>query len=348
MKTEKEIEATIPSYIEAACEGVFDGTRYFNFNIEDAKKAVYWNYKKAGYDMPVVKAFENPLEAEKWFNQAARDKKQIFEIYSEYRKLNGKPVDKTVDQMECNDTDMTCQYVFTLNVSSDCYHQWYNFIKNEFDVQLDIASEFEECFALQKKSGVYSAIFAEFICCVVKYPKKIHIDANRLPHCTTGSAFEWGYEKYPVEHFYIHGRRLTKEDYNKCLSPDFSAQDWMKEKNADIKAAWFEILGASKVMEILGGEEIDRTTKTHNVILFDEKGLESGVREETEEFILYKTPFSLEEIGEPLAWVRFACPSTGSNYLINVNPVHDNVKDAVLDTCPFEVSWDEYQFTQRG
>jgi hypothetical protein len=132
---------------------------------------------------------------------------------------------------------------------------------------------------------------------------------------------------------------VTSTDFALAADGKLTKDVWMSQCNEDTKAAWFEILGPGKVMQVLGGEQIDSCTTIH-------------VNGEMEEHILYKTPFSLPELGEPLAWVKFVCPSTAASYLISVNPKYDNVKDAVLSTCPFNgsdiKSFDEYQFSARG
>ena len=92
-------------------------------------------------------------------------------------------------------------------------------------------------------------------------------------------------------------------------------------------------------MNILEAKEIDSEMRVHS---------DGGV----DDLRLYKTPFILPELGEKLAWVKFTCPSTNSNYLISVNPKHKKVMDAVLDSCPFYgqeiLSEKDYKFAARG
>ena len=72
MKTLKdftpEIQAKIPEYIKEATEGIFDGKRYNNFNLQDAEKAVNWNYEKCNYKKPVIIVAENIYEQQIFFN----------------------------------------------------------------------------------------------------------------------------------------------------------------------------------------------------------------------------------------------------------------------------------------
>ena len=190
-------------------------------------------------------------------------------------------------------------------------------------------------------SGIYSAIFSELVCVISKYPKKVHRNSDYRLNNNISNAVEWGYssEITKFDCFYINGRNVPNDKFLKAKENNITKEDWINEKNEDIKAAWFEILGAEKVMHILQAKKIDETTIVHK----------NG---ELEELSLYKTDFILEEIGEPLAWIKFICPSTESNYLISTNPVHGKVMDAVIDSCPFfgqEIkNYDDYSFSSRG
>lgn len=320
-----EIIAKIPQYIKDGIRGVFDGELYRNFDIDKAKEAVAWNYKQSNFEVPEVIVVENP--------------KEIFETYKILLKKAGYTKEK-FDKLLA-DFNVSDMYLYTLNVYSQSYYQWYKFIKNEFNLPLTIEKEFEECFKLQQESGIYCALFLDKICIVSKYPKKIYRNSDNNLHNLNGQAVEWGFtsEKSKFNCYYVNGRNIPEELYLKALNGEITKKDWLSETNEDIKSAWYEILGPDKVMEILEAKEIDSQTIVHD----------NG---ELENHILYKTKFILSEIGEHLAWVKFICPSTGSNYLISVNPKWNTCKEAVLDTCPFfgdEIKTpDQYYFTVRG
>jgi len=327
MKTLKdftpEIQAKIPKYIENGLEGIFDGKKYNSFDFNKAKACVKWNYEKAGFKEPLVLVAENPYET--------------LLMYKELLNLN-----KTENIKEIlKKINYYNMYLFTMNIYSNAYYQWYKFLKEEFKLPLTIEKDFEECFKLQRESGIYCALFLDKICIVSKYPKKIYRNAQNNLHNINGYAIEWGYssEKSKFECYYINGRNLSKADYEKALNNQITKKDWLKEKNEDIKAGWFEILGSEKVMNILEAVEIDSEMRIHSDGSLDD-------------LRLYKTPFNVPELNNPLAWVKFICPSTGSNYLISVNPKHNKVMDAVLDTCPFygqEIkSEKDYYFDERG
>jgi hypothetical protein len=176
----------------------------------------------------------------------------------------------------------------------------------------------------------------ENYCFVSDRPKSIHFNLNVRLHKTDGPAIEW-IDGYKIN--YINGREISNENFNKALQNKITKEDWLNEKNEDVKGAWFEILGSEKVMKILEAKEIDSEIRVHS----------NG---DIDDLKLYKTPFILPEIGEALAWVKFICPSTGTNYLISVNPKHNKVMDAVIESSPFygqEIkSEKDYYFTQRG
>ena len=52
MKTLKDLTpdilAKISGYKEKCLEGIYNGERYHNFDLEKAKKAINWNYNKCG------------------------------------------------------------------------------------------------------------------------------------------------------------------------------------------------------------------------------------------------------------------------------------------------------------
>ena len=82
MKTLKdftpEIQAKIPEYQNRVLEPIFNGSKYHNFDIEKAKKAIKWNYEKCGFKMPVVLVAENLLEQQYLFNYLNTPQSNLF------------------------------------------------------------------------------------------------------------------------------------------------------------------------------------------------------------------------------------------------------------------------------
>jgi hypothetical protein len=105
------------------------------------------------------------------------------------------------------------------------------------------------------------------------------------------------------------------------------------EKNSEIRGAMYSVLGEKRIMEMLGAIEIDKQLIQH-------------ANDEVEIVKLFKTSEIFPEIGNnPLAWVKFTCPSTGTDYLIACEPHYINAKDAAISLSIFDNS--EYSFNFR-
>jgi len=356
-----KIQAKIPSYIERALEGVFDGERYEKFNIESAAAAVNWNYEKCGYKKPTIIVAENILEQQLLFNYLKNNEelRQLIQLlfnfkneiplneeikilqldsqlYSQldsqlynqlYNQLDNQLDSQLHSQLDSQLEDYNNSYLFTLNVYSDCFYSWYKFIKEEFKLSLTIEKDFEECFKLQRESNIYSAIFSEAVCVVCKYPKKVYRDEQNRLHNTRNIAVEWGYltEATKCEYYFLHGRNIPSDVFLKCNNGLITKKDFINEQNEDIKAGIYEIIEANKgegsMLSVLGAEEVDKQIIKHK----------TG----SETLILYKTKELFE--GEEdlkgkspaaLAWLKMTCPSTGTNYLIPTDSSFNSVIDA--------------------
>ena len=158
-------------------------------------------------------------------------------------------------------------------------------------------------------------------------------------HNTTGVACEWGYssELNKFNCFYINGRNCPESIFNE--SKKLTKERFLTEKNEDYRAMWYEILGQEKIMKLLGAELIDTGTFVH----------ENGELETVE---LYNTKEKIDGVGDKMAWVKFICPSTGSCYLIDVEPKHKTAMEGAISTSPFygmEINnVDDYKFVERA
>lgn len=102
------------------------------------------------------------------------------------------------------------------NVYSNCYYNWFEFIRKEFNIELSINNDFQKCFSLQRKSNIYSCIFSEYITVVCKYPKKVYRNQNNDLHNTNGIAVEWGsLTGINFDCYYINGRNMPKWIFDK-------------------------------------------------------------------------------------------------------------------------------------
>jgi hypothetical protein len=196
-------------------------------------------------------------------------------------------------------------------------------------LKLTIEDEFEKCFKLQKESGIYSAIFSEAVCIISKYPKKIYRDERFRLHNTKESSIDWGYssEQTKFNCYYIHGRNIPETVFTSPIIKE----KFINETNEEIRGAYYEILGEDKVFELLGAEAIDKQIIIH----------QNG---DIEPIILYKTKENLVN-NQPLAWVKYVCPSTQAPFLISCSPEHINAKEAAVSQSIFTNQ--EYSFNFR-
>ena len=403
MKTLKdltpEIISKIPKYQKKAIEGIFNGERYKNFDIEKAKKAIKWNYEKCGYKMPVVLVAENPLEQQLMFNYLNLNIKyysrilyvlnndkiviKLFEkdvtissyfilfynfnidnqldnqlhnqlrsqLYSQldnqlYSQLHNQLHNQLYNQLRSQlDNQLRSRlgkynynYLFTLNIYSDCYYTWFKFIKEEFNLNLTINTDFEECFKLQKESGIYNAIFSKEVCIISKYPVKIHQETSgqfRL-NSITGKAVEWSNSFIPFDCYYINGVNITKELFDKLSKKEYTFEEWVKEENEEVKSAvlgfYEEKFGNEFVFRFLSKnlKEVDTFVdkKDEKYLKGTTKGMNIGV------YTLFKGNIGETEI----AYVRCYCPSTDRMFFLGVDPRNNNAKDAIASLCRVPVS----------
>ena len=88
------------------------------------------------------------------------------------------------------------------------------------------------------------------------------------------------------------------------------------------------------MLDLLGAKEVDVKVIKHR----------NGDKETV---TLLKTEEVFEEIdGQPFAWVKMVCPSTGTQYLQGVEPHHTNALDAIASLSPFKAK--EYSFNYRS
>jgi len=228
-------------------------------------------------------------------------------------------------------------YLFTSNIYSNVLLAWWKFIKDEFNIDCgEFGITLDSWNDLYLNSGIYSAIFSELLCVVSKYPKKIYRDSNNNLHNNKNLAVDWGYTIKETEFncYYIHGRNIDKLTFEKAVNKTITRDEFLNEKNEDKKAAIYEIIGEQEMMKLLNTEIYDCKTIVHN----------NG---DLEEIQLIKTKNLFPELeNKPLAWVKFTCPSTRSNYHIATNPDFSNALEAAKFHRPFndmdniEYKWD--------
>jgi hypothetical protein len=295
-----EIIAKIPQYQERAVEGVYDGGRYYNFDLEKAKKAIDYNYTQAGFTPP-----KEYIVVE-----------NILEQQMVYQKLSG-------------DKSIANSYLFTLNVYSDCYFTWFKFIKDEFKLPLTIEEEFETHFKLQHESGIYSCILGEETAIICKYPKEIHQEKSgqfRL-HNTQGPAVVWGGCEYDFDLYYIQGRCISKELFDKLSAGKYTVKDFVNENDEEIKSACVAYLQETKGDDYLVSFFKDHLTEVNTFVDKKDDQFMEGTTQSMNVgvYSLFKGNINDTEI----AYVRCYCPSTDRMFFLGVESKHDNAKDAI-------------------
>ena len=223
-------------------------------------------------------------------------------------------------------------YLFTLNIYSNVYYNWYEFLRKEFNLDLTINDNFQECFKLQRDSDIYSCIFSELIAVVCKYPVKVNqqVSDNYFLNSIDESAVIWSNSFAPFDCYYINGLNITKELFEKLSKKEYSFEDWVKEPNEEIKAAvisfYEQKFGNEYVFEFLKKnlKEIDTyVDKKEKKYLLNTVGMNVGVY----------TLFKGSVLNEKIAYVRCYCPSTDRMFFLGVNPDNNNAKDAIASLC---------------
>jgi hypothetical protein len=109
-------------------------------------------------------------------------------------------------------------------------------------------------------TGIFSTIEFENAIIICEKPIICHKNENGM-HCTTGPAIKWrdGYCQY-----YINGRKIDKQLFNKCLSGEVTQSEFLDEQNDERRSAMYMILGEEKIMNLLCAELVDETTVVHD------------------------------------------------------------------------------------
>ena len=215
-----------------------------------------------------------------------------------------------------------------MNICSEEYYTWYEFIRKEFNLPLTVNEDFQECFRLQSESGVYSAVFSESVCVVSKYPLGIYQEPSRFRlNNVEKSAIIWSNSFAPFDCYYVNGLNISKELFEKLSKKEVSFEDWMKEPNEEIKSAilsfYQQKFGDEFLFQFLSKnlKEIDTFVdkKEAKYLKGTTKGMNVGV------YTLFKGNLNDGNI----AYIRCYCPSTDRMFFLGVNPDNNNAKDAI-------------------
>ena len=179
------------------------------------------------------------------------------------------------------------------------------------------------------KSGVFNAY--EFENCVFAIQPPIYVERNsqgRL-HSTSTAAVKF---RDGSSYYFINGRPIPEWVVEK--KDAITKDQFLQEKNSDIKGAIYEVLGSEGIINLLGAEITDTKTIHH-------------ANGDVETVELLKTKDTFPELdNEPMAWVKMTCPSTGTNYLVGVEPQYNDAIEAIASLSPFIK--EEYSFNFRS
>ena len=178
------------------------------------------------------------------------------------------------------------------------------------------------------KSGVYDFVAFRNFLIVSSCPIETHRDQNNRLHNINGASVVFK-DEYSV--FAIHGRILPSWIW--IDKEKITKEQFVLTKNAEIRGGIYAVLGEKKIMELLECLEIDKQLIQHQ-------------NDDVEIVKLFRTIETFSEIGNKhLAWVKFICPSTGTEYLIACEPHHTNAKEAAASLSIFKK--EEYSFDYR-
>jgi hypothetical protein len=166
--------------------------------------------------------------------------------------------------------------------------------------------------------------------CVLAIQPPVHISRNasgRL-HSMEGPAVRF---RDGSSHYFIEGRNIPAWIFEK---KDIITQDrFLTEKNAEMRAAMYSVVDQKHMLQMLGAKTVHTSEIRHA----------NGDIETVE---LLKTRNKFPDTGnQPFAWVKVTCPSTGTDYLLGVEPKYENAAEALTSLSMFDKN--EYSFDFR-
>jgi hypothetical protein len=339
-----EQEAQISVYLEKYVNNVNSGHYRNVYKRDSVEKLINWQYEFSGYSKPMTILAENPYEAQLINQYLTNNYPKEIDLYHETNDPIKKEeyyniVSDIVKKFLAENNDLKIKsfadnYIFTSDVYSNVLIGWWSYLIDVLKLESTVNDVFINWRELYENAGVYNAICNEKVAITSNYPTEIHRNETGELHNTSGTAVKWSGTEWKC--YYINGRNISAKDYEMALNGEITNDVYNNEENQDVRAAWYEILGQEKMMIILDVYEVDKGSFVHN----------NGT---IEEVVLFKTKKSYPETdNNPYAWVKFICPSTGTNYLIDVEPHHTSALEAAVSTSPFNLSVDDYRFDDRA
>ena len=174
------------------------------------------------------------------------------------------------------------------------------------------------------KSGVFQAYEYEDLVFAVQPPISISRDERGRLHSVSEPSVIF---RDKSEYYYIHGVNIQYLLFDKLSQNKYSFDDFVSEKNEEIKAAALSFIeerhGNEALFRFISSnlKEIDSYTdkKNEGYLVGTTKGMNIGV------YTLFKGKIE----GIDLAFVRCYCPSTDRMFFLAVDPINNNAKDAI-------------------
>jgi hypothetical protein len=215
-------------------------------------------------------------------------------------------------------------YSVHYNVSHFRWMLFYDFLSKTGILK---ASLFQQYKYFLKSCPFVLYMYQEFIF-AVQPPVHLALNAQGRLHSTEGPAVKF---RDGSGYYSINGRSVPEWIFEE--KDRITREKFLNEKNAETRAAIYEVLGHKKIMEMLGAETVHTSEITH-------------ANGDVETVELLKTRDRFPEIeNQPFAWVKLTCPSTGTNYLLGVDPEYKNAAEAVASLSMFKEN--EYSFNFR-
>jgi hypothetical protein len=348
----EEIKAKIPAYKERCVVDLYSGNEWDNFNPQKSESYIDKIYEIAGKKKPVVIFSDDPLEYKKKYI-AIQNSNIINKIHETFVVKNQENGDVTslynelhelISTYKENDNDKNIEvksnYLYLCSLYSRIYLTWYKFIQDEFNVEHE-NKELLDWLYENANNNIARCYFEEEYVLVLKTPKYIRKNNGTL-HSTKEAAIDWpNYKMY-----YINGRRISEDLFNKTLNNTLTFEEFMSIDNDDVKANIITMIkendGNEKLMNFLDAKVVDEQKIEHS----------SG---HVETLRLWKTNKSFEFVNDingntnqPYAWLEETCPSTGSVYLIDTSAHFENAIDAAKfhrpQFIPTELKYDFNEF----
>ena len=179
------------------------------------------------------------------------------------------------------------------------------------------------------KSGVFNAYEFENYVFAIQPPIYVERNSQGRLHSTSTAAVKF---RDGSSYYFINGRQIPEWVVEK--KDAITKDQFLQEKNLDIKGAIYEVLGSEGIINLLGAEITDTKTIHH-------------ANGDVETVELLKTKDTFPELdNKPMAWVKMTCPSTGTNYLVGVEPKYNDAIEAIASLSPF--TKEEYSFNFRS